>query len=147
MTYTIGQLATMFNLSASTIRYYDKEGLFGNIERESGIRKFTQTDVETLRIIECLKMTGMQIRDIREYILLCARGSETYRQRRALFEERKRNVEDEIKKLQKTLATIKYKCWYYDRLIEDGNDQGVKKMLPNNLPADIQPLYDAFHND
>ncbi len=147
MTYTIGQLTTMFNLSASTIRYYDKEGLFGNIERESGIRKFTQTDVETLRIIECLKMTGMQIKDIREYMLLCARGSETYSQRRALFEERKRNVEDEIKKLQKTLATIKYKCWYYDRLIEDGNDQGVKKMLPNNLPADIQPLYDAFHND
>lgn len=147
MTYTIGQLAATFGLSASTIRYYDKEGLLGDIKRESGIRKFTQADVEALRIIECLKMTGMQIKDIREYMLLCAKGSETYRQRRALFEERKRNVEEEIEKLQKTLATIKYKCWYYDRLIEDGSDQGVKKLLPNNLPADIQPLYDAFHDD
>jgi len=37
--YTIGQISEMFDLPISTLRYYDKEGLFPNIARESGIRK------------------------------------------------------------------------------------------------------------
>lgn len=31
--YTIGQVSEMFGLPISTLRYYDKEGLFPNIER------------------------------------------------------------------------------------------------------------------
>ena len=36
--YTIGQVSEMFHLPVSTLRYYDKEGLFPNLKRESGIR-------------------------------------------------------------------------------------------------------------
>lgn len=39
--YSIGQVSEMFDLPISTIRYYDKEGLFPEIKRESGIRKFS----------------------------------------------------------------------------------------------------------
>ena len=45
----------MFNLPISTLRYYDKEGLFPSMQRQSGIRKFGETEVEALRVIECLK--------------------------------------------------------------------------------------------
>lgn len=40
--YTIGQVSKMFNLPISTLLYYDKEGLFPDIQRSSGIRKFTE---------------------------------------------------------------------------------------------------------
>ena len=40
--YSIGQVAEMFGLPISTLRYYDKQGLFPNMERVSGIRKFSE---------------------------------------------------------------------------------------------------------
>ena len=57
--YSIGQVSEMFNLPISTLRYYDKEGLFPEINRVSGIRKFSDKELETLRVIECLKKSGL----------------------------------------------------------------------------------------
>mgnify|MGYP000580819879 CR=1 FL=1 len=60
--YSIGQVSKMFDLPIPTLRYYDKEGLFQDLEREpSGIRKFNEKSIEALRVIECLKKSGMQI--------------------------------------------------------------------------------------
>ena len=49
--YTIGQVSEMFGLPISTLRYYDKQGLFPEMERVSGIRKFSDTELEALRVI------------------------------------------------------------------------------------------------
>ena len=62
--YTIGQVSEMFGLPISTLRYYDKQGLFPEMERVSGIRKFSDTELEALRVIECLKKSGLEIKDI-----------------------------------------------------------------------------------
>ena len=83
--YTIGQISEMFNIPVSTLRYYDKEGLFPNMKRESNIRKFDDSEIETLRIIECLKKSGMEIKDIRRYMELCSKCSSTYAERKSLF--------------------------------------------------------------
>ena len=66
--YTIGQVAEMFGLPVSTLRYYDKQGLFPGLERISGIRRFGDTELEALRVIECLKKAGMEIKDIRLFM-------------------------------------------------------------------------------
>ncbi len=58
--YTIGQVAEMFGLPVSTLRYYDKQGLFPGLERASGIRRFGDAELEALRVIECLKKAGME---------------------------------------------------------------------------------------
>ena len=140
--YTIGQISEMFNIPVSTLRYYDKEGLFPNMKRESNIRKFDDSEIETLRIIECLKKSGMEIKDIRRYMELCSKGSSTYAERKALFEKQRESVEGEIARLEKTLNMLKFKCWYYDQAIADGNEDHIKEMLPDKLPADIQAVYD-----
>ena len=64
--YTIGQVSEMFDLPVSTLRYYDKEGLFPELNRTSGIRQFSENEIEALRVIECLKKTGLQIKDIKQ---------------------------------------------------------------------------------
>lgn len=143
--YTIGQISEMFNLPVSTLRYYDKEGLFPNMKRESNIRKFDDSEIETLRIIECLKKSGMEIKDIRRYMELCSKGSSTYAERKALFEKQRESVEGEIARLEKTLNMLKFKCWYYDQAIADGNEEHIREMLPDKLPADIQAVYDNAH--
>ena len=63
--YAIGQVSEMFGLPVSTLRYYDKEGLFPEMERVSGIRKFSERELEALRVIECLKRSGLEIKDIK----------------------------------------------------------------------------------
>ena len=60
--YIIGQISEMFKLPVSTLRYYDKEGLFPHMERKSGIRTFSKTEIVTLRVIECLKASGLEIK-------------------------------------------------------------------------------------
>ena len=143
--YTIGQISEMFNIPVSTLRYYDKEGLFPNMKRESNIRKFDDSEIETLRMIECLKKSGMEIKDIRRYMELCSKGSSTYAERKALFEKQRESVEGEIARLEKTLNMLKFKCWYYDQAIADGNEEHIREMLPDKLPADIQAVYDNAH--
>ena len=66
MTYSIGEVAELLNISISALRYYDKEGLLPLVNRTSGnIRIFDETDIECLKMIECLKTTGMQLKDIK----------------------------------------------------------------------------------
>ena len=94
--YTIGQVSEMFNIPISTLRYYDKEGLFPNIHRESGIRKFDEKEIEALRIIECLKKSGLEIKIIKQFMQWCEQGSETYIQRKNLFVKQKETVPEVV---------------------------------------------------
>lgn len=110
--YTIGQVAEMFGLPISTLRYYDKQGLFPQLIRESGIRKFSENEIEALRVIECLKKSGLGIKDIKLFMAWCAEGPATYSDRFQLFRKQKESVEAEIKQLHKTLDMLKFKCWY-----------------------------------
>ena len=142
--YTIGQVSEMFHLPISTLRYYDKEGLFPDMERQSGIRKFSDREIEALRVIECLKSSGLEIREIKQFMEWTTQGSATYPQRKQLFMARKEAVEEEIRQLQKTLDMLKYKCWYYETAIADGNEERIAAMLPDHLPPEIQALYDNY---
>lgn len=91
--YTIGQVSEMFNLPVSTLRYYDKEGLFPFMQRTSGIRQFSDTEIAALKLIECLKKSGLEIRDIKQFMEWCQEGSRTYELRKQLFERQKAAVE------------------------------------------------------
>lgn len=143
--YTIGQVSEMFGIPVSTLRYYDKEGMFPNLERKGNIRYFSDNELEALRIIDCLKRSGLEIKDIKQFFVWVTEGADSYSKRKELFEARKSAVEAEIKSLQKTLALLKFKCWYYDTAIADGDEEGINAMLPDKLPEDIQKLYVESH--
>ena len=114
MNYSIGEVSRMFGLPQSTLRYYDKEGVLPQIQRQgAGIRRFDEQAVEALRVIECLKKSGMEIKDIRQFMIWCGEGASTYQQRLELFQRRRAEVEQELARLKKTLAMIDFKCWYY----------------------------------
>ncbi len=145
--YTIGQVSEMFGLPISTLRYYDKEGFFPNLERRGNIRYFSDSDLEAIRIIECLKKSDLEIKDIRQFFQWVAEGPSSYEKRKELFEARKVAVEEELKELEKTLSLLKFKCWYYETAMKDGNEDGIHAMLPDKLPAEIQKLYNDAHEN
>ncbi len=144
--YTIGQVAEMFDLPISTLRYYDKQGLFPKMKRESGIRKFSDNKIEALRVIECLKKSGLEIKDIKFFMDWCMKGSSTYSNRYDLILKQKKKVEDEICQLHIALDMLKYKCWYYSQALKDGNEDIAKALTPDGLPTDIKKAYANSHN-
>lgn len=145
--YTIGQVSEMFALPISTLRYYDKQGLFPGIERVSGIRKFGETELERLRVIECLKKSGLEIKDIKQFMDWCVEGASTYPQRRELFVKQKETLEAEIAHMNKVLDMLRFKCWYYEQAIQDGSEDRLKAMIPDRLPDAIREAYENAHKE
>lgn len=143
--YSIGQVSEMFGLPISTLRYYDKQGLFPDMERSSGIRKFSDREIEALRVIQCLKKSGLEIKDIKQFMQWCKEGASTYENRRELFIKQKENVEAEIEKLSRVHDMLKFKCWYYEKAIKDGSEDNLKVLLCDDMPDDIKKAYENAH--
>ena len=135
MMYTVGEMAKILGVPASTLRYYDKEGLLPFVERTSGgIRMFKEQDYEWLKIIECMKKAGMPIKNIKDYIELALEGDETIHERLELFRKQKQLLQEQMKSMQHTLDVLEYKCWYY----ETAESAGTVDVL-QNIPADKIP--------
>ena len=143
--YTIGQISEMFQLPISTLRYYDKEGLFPDLERSSGIRRFSEKEIEALRVIECLKKSGLEIKDIKLFMEWCSEGSATYQRRKELFERQKEIVQKEIAKLEKVLDMLQFKCWYYEQAIKDGNENRLIPIRLEDMPKEVLLAYNNAH--
>lgn len=123
MTYTIGQVAKKMDITAFTLRYYDKEGLLPFVKRtETGVRIFDEADLEFLHVIHCLKNTGMSINDIRTFIDWANEGDASLQKRYDLFQERKREVDKQIAKLETYRECIEYKCKYYEEALKAGTE-------------------------
>ena len=135
MLYTVGEMAKILELPASTLRYYDKEGLLPFVERSSGgIRMFSDKDYEWLKIIECLKKAGMSIKDIRRYIELTLQGDDTIHERLELFQKQRRLLLEQMESLQRTLKVLDYKCWYYEEAEKAGTIAPLRDMPPEEIP-------------
>ncbi len=124
MPYTIKQAAELANLTPVTLRYYEKQGLLPFVKRrESGYREFSDDDIAMLRVIECLKKSGMSIKEIRQFSEWVLAGDESLQERYEMFLGRKRAVEAQLAELQETLDFIDHKCWYYETAIEAGTEK------------------------
>ncbi len=143
--YTIGQVSEMFGIPVSTLRYYDKQGLFPHMERTSGIRRFGEDEIEALKLIECLKRSGLEIREICQFMEWVAEGPSTYAQRKELIERTRERVEQEQESLQRALDMLTFKTWYYEQAIADGNEDRVKAAIPDGLPPQIRAAYKNSH--
>ena len=127
MLYTVGEMAKILGVPPSTLRYYDKEGLLPFVERSSGgIRMFTEKDHEWLKVIECLKQSGLSIKDIRSFIDMAMQGDEaSLKKRLALFQARREAVKKQIEDMRETLELLEFKCWYYEQAVQDGTEERV----------------------
>lgn len=135
MIYTVGEMAKILGVPASTLRYYDKEGLLPFVERSSGgIRMFQDKDFEWLQIIGCLKKAGMSLKDIKEYLLLTMEGDSTIDQRLEMFQKQKRILQTQMEELQDTMDTLEFKCWYYETAKAAGTVDVLKNMSIDQIP-------------
>ncbi len=135
MLYTVGEMAKKIGVAPSTLRYYDKEGLLPFVERSGGgIRMFKETDMEWLRIIECLKKTGMPIKEIKKFVDWCMEGDSTIEQRLELIDRQRDAVLAQMEQMKSTLATLDYKHWYYETAKKAGTCSVHKTMRREDIP-------------
>lgn len=142
MLYTVSEMAKILGIPASTLRYYDKEGLLPFVERSSGgIRMFTEKDHEWLKVIECLKQSGLSIKDIRNFISMVIQGDESSLAKRlTLFQARRDAVKKQIKDMQETLELLEFKCWYYEQAIQDGTEEKVRSLSLDEIPKQYRNI-------
>lgn len=134
MTLTIREVASRTGLAASTLRYYEQEGLLGPVHRDGGNRRaYGEADLEWLELIACLKNTGMPIQEIRRFVTLCGKGDATLRERYRIVQAHREATAARIAALQKELAHIEYKVAYYRVACAEGTEARLKALQP---PAD-----------
>ncbi|WP_339183666.1 MerR family transcriptional regulator [Oceanobacillus sp. FSL W7-1293] len=137
MTYSIGEVAEKLNLSVPTLRYYDREGLIPYVERtDNGTRIFKQSDIDLLKVIQCLKVSGMAIKDIKTFIEWASDGDSTLQQRYDLFLKQRAAVEEQMEELKKTMDVIEHKCHYYKVAVEAGTEDIHKNKKIGNTVFD-----------
>ena len=127
MFYTIGEMAKKMGVAPSTLRYYDKEGLLPFVERSGGgIRMFKGEDIEWLSIIECLKKTGMPIKEIKQFIDWCIEGDSTIDKRLELIDRQR--------------DTLDYKHWYYETAKAAGTCKIHEQMAKEDIPQRMREI-------
>lgn len=148
MLYTVGEMAKKIGVAPSTLRYYDKEGLLPFVERSGGgIRMFKDSDMESINIIECLKKTGMTIKEIKQFIDWCREGDSTIENRLALIDRQRENVLKQMEQLYRTLDTLTYKHWYYETAKKAGTCDVHKTMKDEDIPPEIRAARDRVRSD
>lgn len=116
MRYSPGQVAEQTGFSLDTLRYYERVGLLDGIERNSGgQRVFTEGDVAWLRILRCLRDTGMPIQRMVRYAELARGGDETVGERLDVLREHDRDIDEKIAHLLGEQEHIRGKIAYYER--------------------------------
>ncbi|WP_125140892.1 MerR family transcriptional regulator [Clostridium transplantifaecale] len=138
MLYTVGEMAKKLNVSPSTLRYYDKEGLLPFVERSvGGIRMFKKSDFEWLSIIECLKQTGMPIKEIKSFIDWCIEGDSTIQQHLELIEQQRDIMMKMISEMEETLKMLDYKKWYYETAKSASTCSIHQKLQKKDIPTEF----------
>ncbi len=135
MLYTVGEMAKVIGVPASTLRYYDKEGILPFVGRSNGgIRMFMDKDYEWLKVVECLKKSGLSIKEIKAFTEMIDRGDDSLHERLELFRSRRDSVKKQMEEMKETLDFLEFKCWYYEEAIEDGTENKVRSLSVDEIP-------------
>ncbi|MBL1225259.1 MerR family transcriptional regulator [Enterococcus sp. BWR-S5] len=105
----INEVSKKYQLSLSTLRYYEKIGLLDPVERISGIRQYGESDFDRIEFILCMKESGLSLEMIKEYFDLYKEGDHTLEKRLALLQKQEQETKEKLERVQATLDYIHYK--------------------------------------
>lgn len=111
---TIAEVSKMYELTADTLRYYERIGLIPPVTRNSsGNRDYTEDDCKWVQFIKCMRNAGLSIETLIEYVNLFQKDYDTSVERKALLLEQRRIIEGKIEELKNTLSYLDVKIEGY----------------------------------
>ena len=118
-TWTISEAAEKCGLSQYTLRWYERIGLLGPVERGSdGRRRFSERDLEWLALVTKLRATGMPVRDMQRYAEL-ARSGAGQAERLELLKRHREQVRRAIASQRECLRLLDTKVSHYESCLAE----------------------------
>ena len=112
---TIAEVCRMFDLSADTLRYYEKVGLLPAVGRTNGgIRNYTEYDCGWVEFIKCMRSAGVQVESLVEYVRLFEKG-EAAETRKQILESERTRLGEKIAELQTAYDRLNMKIERYEK--------------------------------
>ncbi len=113
---TIAEVSKRYDISADTLRYYERIGLIPPVPRtKSGIRDYDEESCGWVELMKCMRASGVQIDALVEYVALFQRGDETIDARKALLIQQRDLMMTRMAELQKSLDRLNHKIQHYEQ--------------------------------
>lgn len=114
---TISEVSKKYNITADTIRYYEKEGLIPTVPRnKNGIRDFDENSCGWIEFIKCMRSAGLEIETLKRYVSLFRQGTKTVKERKILLEEQREKLLKKHEDIKATLDRLNYKIEKYEEI-------------------------------
>ena len=114
---TITEVSKKYDLSADTLRYYERIGLLPSVNRTSGgIRDFIDEDCRWVEFIKCMRSAGLPVEVLIEYVNLFQQGDQTIEARKELLIQQRNLLIEKMEDMQKTLDRLDYKISGYEQV-------------------------------
>lgn len=115
---TITEVSKMFNISADTLRYYERIGLIPAVNRTpGGIRNYTEEDCKWIEYAKCLRNSGVQVEALIEYVELFQKGDSTTAARKQILIDQRDILLEKTLEMQKTLERLTSKIERYEETL------------------------------
>lgn len=112
---TITEVSKKYDLTADTLRYYERIGLIPPVPRtKGGVRNYDEDSCRWIELMKCMRKAGVQIEALIEYVALFKQGDETLDARKAILIEQRNQLIDRMKDMQESLEHLNYKIELYE---------------------------------
>lgn len=111
----IAEVSKKYDLSADTLRYYERVGLIPEVTRnKSGIRDYNEEDCRWVEFIKCMRGAGLPIEVLIDYVTLFQEGDNTIEARKELLIDQRKQLMDKMEEIKKTIERLDYKIERYE---------------------------------
>lgn len=113
----IAEVCKKYDLSADTLRYYEKIGLISSVPRtKNGIRNYDEQACKEIEFIKCMRNAGVEIQTLLEYMKLLHEGKSTVANRIKLLKEQKAKLLEKRQNIDETIDRLNYKLEVYEEI-------------------------------
>ena len=118
---TIAEVSKKYDISADTLRYYERVGMIPPVTRTaSGIRDYQDSDLGWVCLAKCMRSAGLPVEAMIEYVRLYQEGDSTIPARLQLLLEQRQSLLEQKKKIDETLDRLNYKISIYEDAVKTG---------------------------
>ena len=118
MLYTMKQTCEKTGLTYDTLKFYCNEGLIPNVKRDkNNYRVFNDKDIAWIKSLSCLKSCDMSIVEMKEYLELCLKGKSSIPERQEILNNKLKELEYKINKIQDSINYIHWKQNFYNDVL------------------------------
>lgn len=113
---TIAEVSRKYDISADTLRYYERIGLIPPVPRtRGGLRDYGEESCGWIQLMKCMRTAGVQIEALIEYVDLFQQGDATLDARKALLVEQRDQLVSRMAEMQASLDLLNQKIDRYEQ--------------------------------